>query len=164
MSDTQSLAPLETPQACEPPPNKGVRHLTIAQLGRVLELNAEGHSQAKIGQMLGCSQQTISDALRRLGGDTTRLATHHAKAKAYAAARRLARITAEGKDEHAIKAAGKLLEVAGVTDNGKSKQDIGIQVIVGMPGKPAGPDPFGDADVVIEAKVIARDSEHNTQV
>jgi biotin synthase-related radical SAM superfamily protein len=138
---TEQLTP--TPEARSLPANLGAKHLTHAQLGIVLALHREGKTQAQIAQALEVSQQTISRALDRLGTDTTELAVHAAKASAYRAVRRLDTVVKKGSDDHAIRASGKLLEVAEVLNAGNKGVSVGVQVIIGD-----GPDPLAGAKVI----------------
>ncbi len=132
-----------TPEARSLPANLGAKHLTHAQLGIVLALNREGKTQVEIGQALGVSQQTVSRALDRLGADTTDLAVYSAKASAYRAVKRLDAVVRKGSDDHAIRASGKILEVAEVLNAGSKGVSVGVQVIIGD-----GPDPLAGAKVV----------------
>ena len=147
-----------TPDTLQPTPEsytdaltKREGKFTQAELGLILHLSSEGKTQVEIAQRLACSQAAISKALKRLGVDTTTLAEHHFKSRSYFVARRLTRIAEKSEDEDAaIKAGGKALEAAGLTGQRVSGSGaVQIQVNVGMPGQPAGPDPL---TVHVEAK------------
>jgi DNA-binding CsgD family transcriptional regulator len=151
----QMASDASTPHALIPtdPEAKKRYRLTQTELGIALALRAEGKTQAQIAQRLDKDQTTIGKALRRLGTDSTQLASHHLKAKSYAAARRVTTIAEKSADEaEALKAAKVVLAGAGVI---QSNQQVTVNnaVIIGQPGKPEtlGPDAvFGE---VIEAKV-----------
>lgn len=131
----------ETP-ACNAPPTPAYRRLTQTDLGLILALRAEGKTQAEIAQRLDVTQQCISDALRQLGTDSLDLARHKAKASAYRRVRRLDKWT-EKRDSIGLKAAQELNQIAGLTASADAKGvSVGIQVVIGMPGSPAGPDPI----------------------
>jgi predicted transcriptional regulator len=138
---TEQLTP--APEANRLAPNLGAKHLTQSQLGIVLALSREGKTQTEIGQALGVSQAAISLALQRLGTDTTELAVHRAKSSSYSAVNRLAAISRKGKDQDAIKASSKILEVAGVLNSDSKGVSVGVQVIIGD-----GPDPLAGAKVI----------------
>ncbi len=135
---------LMTQEAYSAAPNTGIKHLTQSQLGIVLALHREDKTQAEIAQALGVSQPTISLAIKRLGVDSTELAVHRAKTSAYGAVNRLAAISRKGKDQDAIKASSKLLEVAGIASSDSKGVSVGVQVIIGD-----GPDPLAGAKVTM---------------
>jgi hypothetical protein len=140
MSAEHQLVPQEVHS---PAPRTQGRRFTQAELGFILAFNAEGKSQVEIAQRLNCDQSAISYALKRLGTDTTQLAVHRAKQSSYGAVNRLAAISRKGKDGDAIKASGKLLEVAGVLNSDSKGVSVGVQVIIGD-----GPDPLAGAKVI----------------
>jgi biotin synthase-related radical SAM superfamily protein len=133
----------QTPGAHTPAPRSPGRRFTQGELGLILSLNAEGLSQVQIAQRLECDQSAISYALKRLGTDTTGLAIHAARASSYRAVKRLDAVVRKGSDDHAIRASGKLLEVAEVLNAGSKGVSLGVQVIIGD-----GPDPLAGAKVV----------------
>jgi DNA-binding CsgD family transcriptional regulator len=143
MSTEHQLMTQEIAPAHSGVPAPKYKRLTQAQLGIILALSREGKTQTEIAQVLGVTQPTISDAIKSLGVDSTELAIHTAKSRAYRAVRRLDAITQKGKDEHAIKASSKLLEVAGVLNGDSKGVSVGVQVIIGD-----GPDPLAGAKVV----------------
>ena len=144
MSHTE-LAPTTTEPltpAQVPPDASTYTRLTQTQLGLILNLAREGKQQVQIAHMLGVHQSTIARALAKLGVDTTELAKHRAAASAY---RRVARLDTwtKKRDSIGLKAAQELNQIAGLTGNADGKGvSVGIQVVIGMPNQPAGPDPL----------------------
>jgi hypothetical protein len=122
-------------------------HIPQNLLGAILRLHAEGKPQTAIAQFLGVSQPAISKALSRLGADTTDLARHHFKSRAYKTSRRLTAIAEKGKDGDAVKAGKVVLEAAGVISSMNSSIQLGIQVIIGGESQPA----IGAGSVQVEA-------------
>jgi hypothetical protein len=148
MSTEHQLMTQEVPSA--PAPSRG-RRFTHAELGMILALNAEGLSQVQIAQRLACDQTAISKLLRRMGTDTTGLAVHAAKASSYRAVKRLDAVVRKGSDDHAIRATGKLLEVAGIASSDSKGVSVGVQVIIGD-----GPDPLAGAKVVQSDELLSK--------
>jgi DNA-binding MarR family transcriptional regulator len=124
--------------------------LTQTELGIVLALRAEGKTQAQIAQRLDKDQTTIGKALRRLGSDSTQLATHHLKARSYTVARRLARIAEKTDNEReAIAASKAVLAGAGVIQSGQ-QVTVNTAVLIAQPDRP---ETWGPGPAFLEAKV-----------
>lgn len=151
-SDTPQDIALAPAEGYSDPPDRKWDKFTQAELGLILALRSEGKTQPEIAQRLGRSQAAISKALKRLGADSTGLAMHHAKAKSYAVARRLARIAEKSDDEDAAIKAGKTLwQAAGVI---QSNQQVTVNnaVLIAQPDKPEtwGPGP----QFAVDAQVV----------
>lgn len=152
MADTPQTPPdaLQTlSEGYGAPPDRKWDKFTQAELGLILALRAEGKTQPEIAQRLGRSQAAISKALKRLGADSTGLALHHAKAKSYAVARRLARIVEKSSDEDAAIKAGKTLwQAAGVIQSGQ-QVTVNNAIVVARADDPQTwlPEPVFDGEV-----------------
>jgi DNA-binding MarR family transcriptional regulator len=123
--------------------------LTQTELGIALALRAEGKTQAQIAQRLDKDQTTIGKALRRLGQDSTQLATHHLKARSYKVARRLTSIAEKSANEaEAVKASKAVLAGAGVIQSGQ-QVTVNTAVMIAQPDKPEtwGPGPVFEGAV-----------------
>jgi hypothetical protein len=132
----------DAPSTLTPPQTQSYRRLTQSQLGIVLALHKEGKTQVQIAEAIGCHQTSVSQALERLGVDTIELAKHRATSSAY---KRVARMDAWSKkrDSIGLKAAQELNQIAGLTGTIDSKGvNVAVQVVIGMPNQPAGPDPL----------------------
>lgn len=108
--------------------------LTRAEIGSILSLARAGKTQTEIAQALGCNVSTVSRWLEKLD-DTTELAKQRL------------RNSAEALSERVIRDADvdQSLEVLDRLDVLPKKQSegnrTGVQIVIGMPGNPAGPDP-----------------------
>jgi len=124
-------------------PNTGKKHLTQDQIAKILRLSDEGLTQVQIADAIGVDNSTICRTLANFQ-DTTDLASRRFKASAIQTAERLIAIAEKSADEDAVIKAAKVgLEVAGLTGQRVTGAGpIAIQVNVGMPGQPAGPDPL----------------------
>jgi hypothetical protein len=120
--------------------------ITQPELGLILRLHNDGLSQVAIAKRLDKTQASISKALKRLGTDSTDLARHHLKAKAYNTARRLTKVAEKGKDADSVKAARLVLAGSGVITETSTVQ-LGIQVIIGGETQAA----LGAGSVQVEA-------------
>ncbi len=129
-ADPDNLPPKLTPV-------RGYRRLTYGDLGLMLQLTAEGKTQTDIAQRFGCDQTTISQALRRLGVDSTALAKHVLRSKSYLAARRATRLVTSRKEDVALKASRLVLEGAGVIETAQSSFVSQVQVTIGTAQTPA---------------------------
>lgn len=137
--------------------------LTHAELGLMLALRAEGKTQAQIAQRLDKDQTAISKALRRLGTDSTQLATHHLKAKSYAVARRLTSIAEKTSNEReAIAASKAVLTGAGVIQSNQ-QVTVNTAVMIAQPDKPEtwGPGPVLEGAKAVDGVVGEGIEDHN---
>jgi hypothetical protein len=158
----------DTPQQAEPAymvaTGPAYERLTLADLSLVLRYRAEGKTQVEIAQRLGKSQASISRALKQLGTDTTELAQHHFKARAYRSARRVTDIAEKSADEaEAVKAAKVVLTGAGVIQSGQ-QVTVNNAVLIAQPDKPEtwGPGPSFIEAKAVEGVVAKGDEDHNT--
>jgi DNA-binding CsgD family transcriptional regulator len=152
-----------TPKAPMPLGKSPGRRLTQAELGLLLALRAEGKTQVEIAQRLDCDQTAVSKALKRLGQDTTQLASHHLKSRSYSIARRLTSIAEKSEnDDHAIKAAKTVLAGAGVIQSGQ-QVTVNAAVMIAQPGKPEtwGPEPVFEGELLGESPTAS--SEDNAK-
>jgi hypothetical protein len=144
VSELQETQPTEGHRE---PTHNSTAFLSQADLGYILRLHAEGLPQTAIAARLGRTQAAISKALKRLGTDSTALATHHFKARSYKVARKVTHVAETGKDADSVKAAKVVLEAAGVISSMNSSIQLGIQVIIGGESQPA----IGAGSVQVEA-------------
>jgi hypothetical protein len=121
--------PPETPPACGVTKAPKYKRLTYQQLRIARDLYREGKSQVQIAQVLGCTQQTVSDALKALGDDTTDLAIDVAKSKAYRRVRRLS-VWSETRDKLGLESTKELNRIAGIGQDAANKGDSGNQVLI----------------------------------
>lgn len=136
--------------------NAGYSRVTAAQVSLILQLRRERPTitQAELGQILGVHQTTIGYWLRELTTDTVQDARALAKAKALKATLKIADHVENSDPRVSLGAAKAITALAGVAE-GIAPVQVGVQVIVGNTGQPAGQDPF---DNVIESKPIESDS------
>ena len=145
MSDAQT-------SALTPPERKrDYSRLTQAEVGVLLQLRNLGKTQTEIAQTLQCDVSAVSRWLAKLQ-DTSDIA----KLKLKNGAERLAeRVVKRANVTESLEVLDRLevLPKREVSGNGKTN----IAIIVGMPGKAAGADPFSGHDVCT-ATVIESDS------
>jgi hypothetical protein len=138
-----ALSTLPETAASVPPAHTGsdepaYRRLTDDQRRKILVLHDEGLTQVAIAEQLGIHQGTVSRIVRVFAGDNTDLARRYAKATALNTVRRVVDIARKGKDDQAIKAAKVHMEIAEVIGAAQGL-NVGVQVVIGMPGQPVGP-------------------------
>lgn len=137
------MAPETLPSAAEAllrtmpqrPPREAGERLTETDEALILELSRAGLTQERIATQIGCHQSTVSRTLAEYD-DSRPLARKYLEAKALAMTRRFVE---EAKPEAVLRMLGKL-DV--VRDDVAPRAVAAVQVIVGTPGHPAGPDPF----------------------
>lgn len=160
MSDLQPLS--ETAESgaplCASQGSTANLDISTADLALMVQLHDEGKTQAQIAQRLGCTQQNVSYHLRQLGKPTRDLAERLMDAALLHDARRLNDIAEKGAAEDAIRAIKLKWQARSMVDNAKSQQTMNLQVVIGMPGQPAGPDP-----VVLVRGESPSPSAHNRQ-
>jgi hypothetical protein len=130
------------------PPREPGERLRPEDEARILELAAAGVTQMEIAAQIGCHQSTVSRTIA-VYADTRGLARKFLEAKAIDVARDLV-AAAKDRPAQALKLLGKLDVVRDETVGGSDA--VQVNVIVGQPGQPAGPDPI---TVTTEAKVGA---------
>lgn len=112
--------------------------LTRAEVGALLNLHRAGKTQVEIAQVLGIDQSNVSRWLDKLI-DTTEVAKHTLRNGAQKLAERVVK--------HAN--VEESLEVLDRLDVAPKRQIEGngskVNIVIGMPGQPAGPDPFVNA-------------------
>jgi transcription initiation factor TFIIIB Brf1 subunit/transcription initiation factor TFIIB len=140
------LSPPPAPKQADEPK---YRRLTLDQIKAIRDLRKLDKTQTEIAQVLGVDQKTVSRHLQALIDDSTSLATDAAKASAYRRVRRLDSWTRK-RDKVGLEAARELNRIAGLTDKAGIQANVGVQVLIGMPGQPAGSDPLQ----VVEAQVV----------
>ena len=116
--------------------------LSKRDLGLMIQYRADGLSTTKIAQRLGVSHSAISQQLAQYTDDRdlTRLRAQAATGELWQDVREGTRLAAlAGRPEPAI----RLLEKLEVLPKDQvADQRSAIQIVIGMPGKPAGPDPM----------------------
>ncbi len=109
--------------------------LSRAEVASLLSLSDAGKSQVEIAQILGCDQSNISRWLSKLR-PTTDLAKHRLQNAALELTERLI----ESADaEQSLEVLDRLDVLSKKRDNGAQS---GVQVFIGMPSQPIGPDPL----------------------
>lgn len=136
MSTTETLQDVAPANTGAPPP--AYERLDTEKLALLLRWSSDGLTQVEIAQRLGCSQPAVSQALKRIGPDATELASAYFRGRAYKVARRMSRIAEKGKDGDAVKAGKVVLAASGVLKE-DTAINVGVQVVLGMPGQSIGP-------------------------
>ena len=136
-------------------PSRSTKHkgVTTTDIALMVQLAEEGKTQAEIAQRLGLSQPTVHYHLSQFAKPTRELAERLMDASLLNDAQRLNDIAEKGAADEAIKAIKLKWQARKMVDDAKSNSNIGIQVVIGMPGQPAGPDPF-EAKGLVEAKAV----------
>lgn len=109
--------------------------LSRDEVAAILNLHRTGKSQVEIAQILGCDHSTVSRWLDKLV-DTTELAKHTLRNGAQALAER---VIADADVEQSLEVLDRLDVVPKKRDE---SQRTGIQINIGMPNQPIGPDPL----------------------
>ena len=109
-------------------------HLTRAEDVLILKLHAEGKSQVDIAAVIGCSQPTVSRTLAEYE-DTSILAKYRVRNSAL---KLVDRVIADADVDQSLEVLDRIgvLEKRNV-DSGRAGQ---VNIVIGMPGQPAGPD------------------------
>ncbi len=118
-----------------PQPIPDYSRLSYAETAFIVKLDRDGLTQPQIAQRLACSQSTVSRVLGEFQ-DTRELA----KAKLHRGSLKLAeRIVADADVDQSI----DVLERIQVLEPKQSQSGAGgVQILIGMPGAGAGPDPI----------------------
>lgn len=131
----QATAIADACSPAEPKPIRDYSRLSYTEIGLALKLREDGLTQTQIAQRLGCSQPTISTLLSELS-DTRQIA----RLKLNNGAVKLAeRVLAQADVDQSLEVLDRL-EVATKrqADSGRGNQ---VNIVIGMPGQAAGPDP-----------------------
>ena len=116
--------------------------LSKRDIGLMLQYRTDGLSVTQIAQRLGVSHAAISQQLAQYTDDRdlTKLRAQAATEELWQDVREGTRLAARaGRPEPAI----RLLEKLEVLPKDQvADQRAAIQIVIGMPGKPAGPDPM----------------------
>jgi len=131
-SDAHSTAPAG---------NKRLSPEQVAHIQSLRRINPD-LTQAQIAEAVGTTQSTVSRWLQALEHDTTEDAKQlYAASQLKVAATVLDKLDdADGKV--ALKAAEIAHKVGKLLDDKTPQTNVGVQVVIGMPGQPAGPDPL----------------------
>lgn len=109
--------------------------LTRAEVASILSLSRAGKTQVEIAQALGCNHSTVSRWLADLE-DTTELAKHKLRS---AAVDFVDRVVKDADVEQSL----EVLDRIGVAEKRQTQSgNAQVQILIGMPGSPAGPDPL----------------------
>lgn len=108
--------------------------LTRAEVGALLNLHKAGKTQVEIAQALGIDQSNVSRWLDKLV-DTTELAKHTLRNSASTLAKRVVK---NANVEESLEVLDRL-EV--LPKRQTEARAGGVNIVIGMPGQPAGPDP-----------------------
>lgn len=108
--------------------------LTRAELGSLIALARAGKTQTEIAQALNCNISTVSRWLAQFE-DTTELAKQRLKNSANTLAERVVK---DADVEQSLEVLDRL-EVLPKRQNDSNR--TGVQIFVGMPSSPIGPDP-----------------------
>jgi hypothetical protein len=119
----------------------GYRRLTLAQEAQIVRLAAEDLNQTQIAEVIGCSQSAISRVLSEFT-NTTAAARKLLEASALQASRDWVSSLGPAAEKGDHKPARELLQAVGVVQKDGPTQAHQVQVVVGMPGQTALPDPF----------------------
>lgn len=120
------------------PPQKPIRdlsRLTRAEISALLKLHEAGKTQVEIAQALGCSQPTVSYWLNEYG-DTRSEAVYTLRNGAQKLAERIV------KQADVTESIDVLERLEVIAPKHQEASRGGVQIIIGMPGSPAGPDPL----------------------
>lgn len=128
--------------------------VTITQLDVMFRLRGLGKTQQEIADVLGVAVSTVNEHLQQLT-DTRELAKGIAKA---AAAPLTERVIAQADVDQALEVLDRLdVLPKRIVDSHASS----INIMIGMPGHPAGPDPFDlDASTVVDATQAIDSPDH----
>jgi transcriptional regulator with XRE-family HTH domain len=146
---TETLEPLS---AVDPPAHDdagGYSRVTADQASAIIRLTRANPSitQREIAAAIGVkSASTVSYWLRRLNTDTTLEARKLMKSEALRAALKISEHVDHDDPRVSQGAAKAITALAGVQESAQAIQ-VGVQVVVGQPGAPAGPDPFDNVVV-----------------
>lgn len=155
MSDTPTTEALEPLDAVDPPahdPESGYSRVTPAQAAAIVRLKRANPAitQREIAAAIGVkSASTVSYWLRLLESDTVQEARQLAKSQALRATMKLDEQVDNGDPRVSQGAAKALVALAGVAEQAQQVQ-VGVQVVVGQVGQPAGEDPF-DAKIMVNS-------------
>lgn len=107
-------------------------------------------TQQQIAALCGVSQPTVSQWLAALDNDTVPEARQLSRSQALRATMKLSDMVDHADPRVSQGAAKALVALAGVQEGSQPVQ-VGVQVIVGQLGQPAGPDPFLDGQIMVNS-------------
>lgn len=109
--------------------------LTRAEVAALLNLHRAGKTQVEIAQALGIDQSNVSRWLDKLI-DTTEVAKHTAR---NAAQKLVERVIKHSNVEESLEVLDRIDVLPKRQIEGNRSQ---VNIVIGMPGQPAGPDPL----------------------
>jgi hypothetical protein len=119
------------------------RLLTDEEYALIRGWHHEGRPITFIARKLDRRWHTIAEAIKRLElPSTVDAARSAAESTAYDRVQKLTRWTNK-RDRVGLEAVKELNKVAGLGQE-QAQTTVGVQVVIGMPGAPAGPDPLGN--------------------
>src|SRR3990167_8264315 len=115
--------------------------LTRPEVGLLLKLHEAGKTQTEIAHTIGCSQSVVSRWLSELAD--TRIEAKHVL---HNGAQKLAKLViSEATEDQSLDMLERLEVVAPRQQQGGVG---GVNILIGMPGSPAGPDPFPLGNII----------------
>ena len=133
--------------------NTDLSKLTHGEIILALRLHQDGLTQTEIAHRLACHRSTICRLLADYA-DTRELAKHKMQ---HGALKLAERVIAEADVEQSLEVLDRL-EVAPKRQTDTSRS--GVQILIGMPGSPAGPDPL----LVVNHNADYRTQTHSESV
>jgi len=119
---------------------QGYKRVTPEIAGVIRRLRRLGKTQVQIADAIGMSQGTVSSWLRALSDDSTEDARQLAKNQALTATLKLVKQIDDTDPRVSQGAAKGIVAIAGVTV--EQQVQVGVQVVLGGSGQPAGYDPL----------------------
>jgi len=142
-TETQALSQdTDAPDAATPQ-RTGYKRVTAEMAAAIRRLRRLGKTQKETADALGIAQTTVSFWDRALSDDSTEDARQLAKHEALTATMKLAKQIEHSDPRVAQGAAKGIVAIAGVT--AEAQVQVGVQVVLGQPGRPAGHDPLAKA-------------------
>ena len=150
MSTKTALTEIADPVQPKDDTTPQYKRVTTEEAAKIYRLRREGLTLEEIADHLGRSLETIHRHLEAFERDTTEDAAKVLKASALPAAMKAQELLEHGDGRVALGAVKTVLQATSLLEQQGQSTAIGVQVVIGMPGQPAGPDPLQ----VVESKAL----------